>query len=107
MSESKFTPGPWGVVAGDNYMIASKYIPGKYPHRFPGDDMGPFVAFVGNRQADFGEADARLIAAAPELLACLEELVTLKDAKPHDYEERKAKAWRAAREAIDKARGGK
>jgi hypothetical protein len=52
-------------------------------------------------------ANAELFAAAPELLACLEELVTLKDTKPHDYEERKAKAWRAAREAINKARGGK
>jgi hypothetical protein len=98
MIESKFTPGPWGVVAGDNYMIESEYIPGKYPHRFPGDDMGPFVAFVGNRQADFGEADARLIAAAPDLLAAREAFVEA------DCQDGASLAFSMAVDAIAKAR---
>jgi hypothetical protein len=50
-------------------------------------------------------ADARLVAAAPELLDVLRELVTLKDEKPHDYEHRKDAAWQAARDIIAKAAG--
>ena len=53
---------------------------------------------------------ARLIAAAPDMLAALAELVTLKDdvklADPAEYERRKEAAWVAARDAIAKAKGG-
>jgi hypothetical protein len=52
---------------------------------------------------EWTDADLRLIAAAPEMLKALKELVTLKDTKPHDYELRKIQAWRAARDAITKA----
>ena len=72
---SEHTPGPWSVVAGDNYSIESEHIPHEYPHRFPSDDTGRFVAYVGNRQADFGHADAKLIAAAPELLKALQDIL--------------------------------
>lgn len=75
MSETNHTPGPWHVVVGDNYSVKSEHTPNKYPHRFPGDDLGPIIALIGNRSADFGQSDARLIAAAPELLAALVDLV--------------------------------
>ena len=67
----KATPGPWTVVAGDNYMIEADSYPGTYPHRFPGDDTGPFVAYIGNRSADYGETDAQLIAEMREALPAL------------------------------------
>ena len=69
------TPGPWEVCAGDNYRIEAAAIPAEYPHHFPGDDLGRMVAMVGNRQPDFGAADAALIAAAPDLLRALQYAV--------------------------------
>lgn len=89
------TPGPWEVAAGDNYRIEAAAIPETYPHHFPGDDLGRMVAMVGNRQPDFGAADAALIAAAPDLLAALQAVVAISDRK-HD-------AWDAAKVAIAKA----
>jgi hypothetical protein len=73
---SNHTPGPWEIVVGDNYMVRSEHTPNKYPHRFPSDDLGPIIALVGNRSSDFGKSDARLIAAAPDLLEALDNLVS-------------------------------
>jgi len=96
MSESKFTPGPW-TTDGSEVMTED------------------YTTHIATAWSDTGVgrcvsrseaiADARLIAAAPELLAALQELITLKDTKPHDYEQRKIQAWRAAREAIENAIG--
>mgnify|MGYP003440094360 FL=1 len=69
------TPGPWTVMSGDNYEIRSKWMPREYPHHFKGDSTGDFVAYIGNHAAAFGKANARLIAAAPALLAALELMV--------------------------------
>jgi hypothetical protein len=108
MSESKFTPGQWDC----------HFTPGPWDYHFT--EINPYHAYIhgddkecialmdsrgGLAKTDEIKANASLIAAAPDLLAAIEELVTLKDTKPHDYEERKAQAWRAAREAIKKARG--
>lgn len=93
----RHTPGPWEVVAGDDYRIEAAAIPVAYPHAFPGDDLGRMVAMVGNRQSDFGKADAALIAAAPDLLAALQKVVAISD--------RKHNAWDEAKTAIAKALG--
>lgn len=93
----RHTPGPWEVVAGDDYRIEAAAIPAEYPHLFPGDDLGRLVAMVGNRQPDFGAADAALISAAPDLLAALQKVVAISDRK-HD-------AWDEAKASIAKALG--
>jgi len=67
MTTAKHTPGPWEFGSGDNYYVRADAYPKKFPHRFKGDDLGDYLAYVGNRTDDFGEANARLIAAAPEL----------------------------------------
>jgi hypothetical protein len=90
------TPGPWVVAAGDNYRIEAAAIPAEYPHHFPGDDLGRMVATVGNRQPDFGVADAALIAAAPDLLEALRDMVS-------DHECMSEATLRFARAAIAKA----
>jgi len=106
MSESKFTPGPWVVGTMLDHGTRVTGISGVTVAWF--GTNGSYSARECHRITNTEAfANAELFSAAPELLACLEELVTLKDTKPHDYEERKAKAWRAAREAINKARGGK
>jgi hypothetical protein len=96
MPEHKYTPGPWEIQkADDAYCIAS---------------IGNLVIMpaVGKVKHDNSEADARLIAAAPELLDACTALI--------DYDESAedgdvsmimayAKATRLARKAIAKATG--
>ena len=71
MSADKHTPGPWEVVAlsgwGGPWAIRMHYI-SKVPNAHP-TWLG--VQNIGT------EANARLIAAAPELLECVQELKEL------------------------------
>lgn len=64
---SKHTPGPWEIERRRSFVTA----------------IGPCVAdeYAGSAWLDVSEADARLIAAAPELLEALQNLTgILKDA---------------------------
>jgi hypothetical protein len=66
---SEHTPGPWAVERGpDGYEIVSRS-----PH------LSASVAGISARHSPTGDADARLIAAAPELLAALIGMVELHD----------------------------
>jgi len=80
----------------------------------------PFIAHIvdiGGRHApnvnkgaidDVGKADSSLIAAAPELLSALEDLlsVTHFDAMGYPFEEGECPKCDAARKAIARAKGG-
>ena len=122
MSNTKFTPGEWQInhwslggsgiscVAinknGINYYtgdavyektfgIRSKIDPMK--HNVQGSFEGAHIADI----ADFSEeseANARLIASAPEMYEALKEIVRISDRK-HD-------AWDRAKAALAKAEGG-
>lgn len=59
---TKHTPGPWNIAKGISYLDESV------------SWMIPGVAHCGDGECS--EANARLIAAAPELLAALENLLT-------------------------------
>ena len=92
-TNAKHTPGPW------------QFSPGHDPHnqaQIYGDD-GKTLAVTFS---DEGSANARLIAAAPDLLfalyACLAELVDVVNAEGGDESE----AMRQARAAILQAEGG-
>jgi hypothetical protein len=93
MSETnKVTPGPWRIEWIDSGMcngiaIGARVMP---PEPF----TGPPVCEVGSRAAN-----ARLIAAAPELLAALKEIVS------YCYEGQAGAVWREALAAIAKAEG--
>jgi hypothetical protein len=85
----KHTPGPWrfdghGINGNDGTRIAK--VSNTNPHQ--GDGR--------TRDTEF-DATSRLIAAAPELLEALKEVVAISDRK-HD-------AWDKARAAIAKAEG--
>lgn len=71
---SAHTPGPWEFGSGDDYYIRAESYPKAFPHHFKSDDLGDYLALVGNRTKDFGEANARLMAAAPDLLSALEAI---------------------------------
>lgn len=81
---SAHTPGPWQVRKIDPRSVA---IP---------DEHGKLIVLAPS------EADARLIAAAPDLLAALEEIVEAADGSGWDQIDATLKKQRAA---IAKARG--
>lgn len=99
MTKSHHTPGPWEVLPaqwdeGETLCIQTASI-------------GDVVAFIEGPANERDYANARLIAAAPELLDALEGLLNLNDvkqalnSKSHDVRKSHAKALAA----IAKARG--
>lgn len=100
MTVAQHTPGPWalkGYLVGDKQGHRSIYGPKPW-----GSGSAKVAQTQGVRPAAENEANARLIAAAPELLEALEEL-HLKAVVGTDEERHAAliKAWAA----ISKARG--
>lgn len=97
----KFTPGPWFITGSQ-----TKYIEARI-----GGGMLQEIAAVGPTAADGGhgeqqEANAALIAAAPELLQALEGLLDADRAYEYGgYTESELAAINQARAAIAKARG--
>ena len=96
---SQHTPGPWfaSEVTGDEepcYISA---------HRWES-----LAKVYGNEEADFaqeGRANARLIAAAPELLEALHLMVEALQPAEVDFVDYERIAMEKARAAIKKARG--
>lgn len=75
MSEQKHTPGPWEIVEyGDDDL------PNLVIHRGKTENRICFMATPGSH-GDPGriEADARLIAAAPDMLEALREILRVRD----------------------------
>ena len=109
MSEAKHTPGPWEF--GPNHSstgLAGQLVvrpAGEFPH-------GEWVADVGSMYDDHREANARLIAAAPDLLKALEKIIEMNRQWALDQYGDATKAEnmdcvRVARAAITKATGEK
>lgn len=106
---AEHTPGPWRVERSLDGR-SDGYIRPVNGHVEPGAVAPVAVArVVGSRGRGETEANARLIAAAPELLAALEELVAWQNGPPLStpkYEDGWGNAMRAAAAAIQKASGG-
>ena len=89
---SKHTPGPWTatseaiVIASDGYICK--------------------VAVHGKGDAE-GEANVRLIAAAPDLLAALEELLSVARQPSYYTQAEWLTKHPVARAAVNKAKGAK
>jgi hypothetical protein len=100
------TPTPWRVISGDDYYIAADAYPKEFIGHFKGDDTGDYVAYVGNRPKDFGEANAAFIVKAVNnhdaLVKALEDLLEIEDARiatgaftPNDEAKRRIEVARA------------
>lgn len=92
---SKHTPGPWFVCHKSPFIVRA------------GDDIsGRHIAHIGpanyTPRFDIDEPNARLIAAAPDLLDALERLVSAARDADHGYMDQ---AIDNAESAISKARG--
>ena len=83
---TQHTPGPWSVAVGDGCFVVET-----------NDAFIRFVIHGSNQEGD--EANARLIAAAPDLLEALNKLLPGAEAMGWDTEK--------ARAAIAKAAGDK
>jgi len=95
-AKAAHTPGPWVVGGKDNITVYTSGHRGTYHHRtadcpyWSDRDLGPTKA-----QA---QANARLIAASPDLLAALQAIILESDKLPEDQ-------FRMAAAAIAKATG--
>lgn len=106
MSEAKFTPGPWAVE--DPFGDSLSIVVGKetYDWRFVAHvhtdiEKGPAPKPIGKAQM---AANARLIAAAPDMYAALTALLDAQyDGDPRRQED--CPLCIAARAALSKARG--
>ena len=92
MSELKHTPGPWSVVAngGHSYTIRGSR----------NEAICDTSIWLHSDPHSESRANAHLIAAAPDLLEALEDLLTICDGDPDEPDEI---GW--ARAAIAKAKG--
>jgi len=91
------TPGPWKVSDGNKRAVYSTVT----QHRIDGN-FTPIVCDCIRPTDGEGEANARLIAAAPCLLAACEEFISHYPCGINTFLD---DAYRAARAAIAKARG--
>ena len=108
MSENKWTPGPW-QVSGVRSAFPSKAA--KPIWVGPDGRSIAAVMFSDLTPAEFvaSNADARLIAAAPDLYEALVSMLTAADAYGREVSDAERKhfsdAWAKARAALAKARG--
>lgn len=115
MSKAKHTPGPWTVISSDPQ--AEFYEDGELSYFNPltvsvpggGQDICSFEydgsPISRNASVEEIKANARLIAAAPELLEALEVISEAIDAYGGDLHN-KLEGVQAVRDAIAKVRGG-
>ena len=98
MSEAKHTPGPWMIATSCSYrrVISESDTPVAVPI-VQHSDGHPDIYFPNGGEDG---PDAHLIAAAPDLLAALEDLLAICDGDPDEPEELE---W--ARAAIARAKG--
>jgi len=103
---AKHTPGPWTPEFGEAYRVRAQQDGGQVAimTNLKGRD-----GLAGRRNGDEVAANARLIAAAPELLAALQEVTMVLDAllNVRGNEPDQDSISGRARAAIAKATGGK
>jgi len=90
---AKHTPGPWHVVKHHDGRVAICHGPGS----------GFWVATISPYWPERVQANARLIAAAPDLLAALQGFGRWLELQPENYQTHFADLLTAARAAIAKA----
>jgi hypothetical protein len=83
---TEHTPTPWDIIAGDDYYITAEGYPKEFIGHFKGDDNGGYLAVVGNRPKDFGEANAAFICKAVNNHAALVQALQALVDQVNDYE---------------------
>lgn len=109
MSDTKFTPGPWcacqkRTIHGDGITIDADYSISAMQNKIPWYGLATVITSTeGGDRDEEGEANAHLIAAAPDMYEALESFVDffscVKDTKSVP------EIWESAKNALAKARG--
>lgn len=106
MASEKHTPGPWQISrtrAGKNGTSLTIWRNDEGPNS--SEETNTNWSWIA--QHIHSEADARLIAASPDMLAALKEAVAVHGAEARDIPDEDEHSWCAvARAAIAKAEGG-
>jgi hypothetical protein len=104
------TPGPWTATDPHQWLADTPRF--KSSIRYGSTKLGNSIAevYLGGPgglkcDAESVNANARLIAAAPDLLEALERLVKEHESTRYSSLEKRMADWQVAREAIQKARG--
>ena len=102
---TKHTPGPWSCdVANQPIIVNGPDDSGNIVALVYDKDCAPFMGDANHQyHVEVAAANARLIAAAPDLLAALDYMVAAQG-KPFDHADRRA-SMTAARAALAKAKG--
>ena len=103
MKETKHTPGPWDVQD-----VFEGRIPIDAPQKSTGYDGATEICLVSAEDDERQGANARLIAAAPDMLAALEKCVSLLNRIQESEDGPLPMPWpeiQEAEAAISKARG--
>jgi len=103
---SKHTPGPW-IGAGPSFGDPLPRYTTEIVTEWEEDDNRVICELPFDHHDDENEANARLIAAAPELLEALKRLMQVGRAYCicYDYSDESEDAWDYAETAIAKAEG--
>ena len=96
-TKAQHTPGPWFTDETDASDV--------YRYVLPAGREG-LVCRVPLRMKDSGEANARLIAAAPDMLAALRSIAAITTCTDQDHEAMCAEIQGICREALAKVTGG-
>ena len=78
---AKFTPGPWSIRTEFGKLCIR---PGDYNAKGYSSGYAPIAKVAGDKRINNDEANARLIAAAPDLLQALQLLLIVVDAPDDD-----------------------
>jgi hypothetical protein len=97
MSAAQHVSGPWKAVRNASFWEVVTPLPGQTLDQ--ANEYSPSLAYVWGEGEEQAEANARLIAAAPDLLEALQHLMVA-HGEQLDY------AFQQAQEAIAKATGG-
>lgn len=74
MSEAKHTPGPWRIIKNKGSIISPQSVlhAKKFPFEITGSDFRPCAVYSdGKLNRGTAKANAKLIAAAPDILVAL------------------------------------
>ena len=83
---NQYTPGPWERVHAGQGSFGGKFLITEWFVRRPGDDVAIAADVIDPETGTPSEANARLIAAAPDLLVALQAVVSVADRKTYEFD---------------------
>lgn len=104
MSDTKFTPGPWRIICDSKFCMKDIFITSKKRENESKVPICELDIYFDEPMFTEANANANLIAAAPNLYKALEEIV--KEGQDFEKRTKTCISWlNGAKEVLEKARG--